>query len=933
MTSESQLPSDGLPEDQRAATLAAIVDEIQDLVQSGKSFQIQDFLQRLPGDEKLVREVLETLKLLGLYGEVSVESSRLPNAVGDYEIYEEVGRGGMGIVYRARQISLDRTVALKILPLAASLDRKCLERFRIETHSASILQHPNILAIYGTGCEQGVHYYAMQYISGKSLQDHLKSGTLFAIRTVVEWIRVVADALQHAHELGVVHRDIKPSNLMIDDAGKIWITDFGLAQIDDQATLTLSGDFVGTLRYMSPEQALGGHTPIDHRTDIYALGATLFELLTGQPIIDGQGRMEILKQVLEKETSFSKTSRPIPRDLQTIVFKATAKERDMRYGSAAAMAEDLLRYLEHRPILASRPGVATKILKLAARHPAASLSIASIPILILIGLFSYNMVISSQKREVERALKIAQRNENQALVEARKAKVVSDVLQQLVASANPDQTKGAEYTVRQLLDDLSQSILDQLEDQPEVEVMLRSTIGNAYRRLGSPERALDHLQRVFEYHRSQNVDTLKTAQSQTDLAWSYAAMGKYEQASDYAKQSVAMLSETQHPHAAIQAMWCLQHCLIYHLNYSEADEVGQHAAELARQVQPPPPELANIIHELAQSKTRQGKVSEGLRYAQEAVDLHRQLHGEGHPELGWGFEALGRAYMASGEYARAAESFEKALKIFEAHYPAQHKSILMSVDLLESSLQQGDQSESLHALQKDRFRKIWEPLVSLSSVGELSLLQHLVKMGHLPAAAEIIVSFPEAFVAPLDACAALEILTQASNQLRSQETVEVFSAYRTRWKPAVQVLVDQAVNGCGEDATTCNTVAWYLSVSSDPFFQFPLEALTLAKKANALKPDEGAIWNTLGLTYLRSGDLENALAALRKSQEYATSDEYDLVLLSMVSIRQGKREIAADYLHAGKAMHDAKKKPNREWEGLYREAATLFDAQSSNRGD
>lgn len=297
-----------LPSDEHATELAAIVDEYSSRVAAGEPVSIEEYTKRLPGSETVVKEILQSLGLVQTIRTSLTHHDVSPQRIGDYEVIEELGRGGMGIVYRARQMSLDRIVALKILPLAASLDKRCLERFRIETHSASILQHPNIVAIYGTGCEQGVHYYAMQYIHGQPLHSYKDFSDLLDIRFVVGLAKSVANALQHAHELGVVHRDIKPSNILLDDAGKIWVTDFGLAQMDDSATLTLSGDIVGTLRYMSPEQATGGTTPVDHRTDIYSLGATLYELLMQKPLVSGNGRLEILKNVMEIEASFLGTS-------------------------------------------------------------------------------------------------------------------------------------------------------------------------------------------------------------------------------------------------------------------------------------------------------------------------------------------------------------------------------------------------------------------------------------------------------------------------------------------------------------------------------------------------------------------------------------------------------------------------------------------------
>jgi serine/threonine protein kinase len=232
--------------------------------------------------------------------------------LGDFKILRELGRGGMGVVYEAEQVSLNRRVALKVLPLAATMDPRQLERFRHEARAAGLLHHPHIVPVYGVGCERGVHYYAMQLIEGCSLAAVIEGrrgsepasgpepaaagraqtrplagpGTVPSrraqqpFRRVAELVSQVADALEYAHAMGVVHRDVKPANLLLDAGGNVWVTDFGLARLGESSGLTISGDLLGTLRYMSPEQALARHALVDHRTDVYSLGATLYELLT-----------------------------------------------------------------------------------------------------------------------------------------------------------------------------------------------------------------------------------------------------------------------------------------------------------------------------------------------------------------------------------------------------------------------------------------------------------------------------------------------------------------------------------------------------------------------------------------------------------------------------------------------------------------------------
>ena len=227
--------------------------------------------------------------------EASVENSR---QLGDFELHEEIGRGGMGVVYRATQTSLRRTVAIKLLPLTSVLDSRHLTRFQQEAEAAASLQHPNIVPVFAVGCQRGIHYYAMQFIRGTSLDEGRVKARSW--RVAVTQAAQVADGLHAAHELGIIHRDVKPSNLIIDQNGKPWITDFGLARIQSDVSLTQSGDVIGTMRYMSPEQARGESAIVDGRTDVYSLGVTLYELLTGVPARDGEDAPSILRQIDER---------------------------------------------------------------------------------------------------------------------------------------------------------------------------------------------------------------------------------------------------------------------------------------------------------------------------------------------------------------------------------------------------------------------------------------------------------------------------------------------------------------------------------------------------------------------------------------------------------------------------------------------------------
>jgi WD40 repeat protein/serine/threonine protein kinase len=471
--------------DERQQRFEEVVAAYLEAVEAGRAESLEVLLQRHPD---LAEEITaffahqeEVARLAGPLRELAVVPTSpqtfapMTGILGDFRIVREIGRGGMGIVYEAEQLSLRRRVALKVLPLAGMLDPRHLQRFRNEAQAAACLQHPHIVPVYAVGSERGVHYYAMQLIDGRTLaqfleqqhqggqaprpdettSDHIYSydevrtgdeqspgsdeptlgylpGAAAApsadtipqarpatvpaardaayFRRVVEWGIQAAEALEHAHALGIVHRDVKPGNLMLDGQGKLWVTDFGLARTGFDAGLTVSGDLLGTLRYMSPEQALARHGLVDHRTDVYSLGATLFELLTLRPAVDGEDRQELLRQI-----TFEEPQRPrllnwaLPQELEIIVLKAMEKTAADRYATAQELADDLCRWLRDEPIRARRPTLAQRGIKWARRHRSIVWSAGIMLLIAFVGSILSSMLVTGAYRAETDAREKAER--------------------------------------------------------------------------------------------------------------------------------------------------------------------------------------------------------------------------------------------------------------------------------------------------------------------------------------------------------------------------------------------------------------------------------------------------------------------------------------------------------------------------------------------
>jgi tRNA A-37 threonylcarbamoyl transferase component Bud32 len=305
---------------------------------------------------------------------------------GDYELLEEIARGGMGVVYKARQASLNRTVALKMILAGQLASEEDVQRFHAEAEAAANLDHPGIVPIYEVGIHNGQHYFSMGYVEGNSLAARIVDGPL-PPREAAEATQRVAEAVAYAHAHGVIHRDLKPANVLLDKHGHPRVTDFGLAKrVQADSDMTRSGQILGTPSSMPPEQASGKITAIKETADVYALGAILYALLTGRPPFQADNQLDTLMQVLEREPVGPQALNPkIPKDLETICLKCLEKEPSKRYESATEVTQELQCFLEGRPIKARPIGPVRRAVRWCRRKPVVATLLALLAASMVIG--------------------------------------------------------------------------------------------------------------------------------------------------------------------------------------------------------------------------------------------------------------------------------------------------------------------------------------------------------------------------------------------------------------------------------------------------------------------------------------------------------------------------------------------------------------------
>jgi serine/threonine protein kinase/tetratricopeptide (TPR) repeat protein len=907
----------------------------------GEALSAEEWYRRFPEQQIPLRKILQihhgagsrsnsgglSASLETLTPEQSAAQRRalVQRRLSKYEILEELGRGSMGVVYKAREPALDRMVALKVILAGPHAGLDQLIRIRREARAIARLQHPNIVQIHEIGDDDGRPFLCMEYVDGPGLDRLLsrwnEQGSLgLTPRAAAGLVASLADAVHYAHQQGIIHRDLKPANILLQRKSGIRnpegksesrnpksekeitngvsdlefrisdftpkIADFGLAKfLDSSAEATQTGHLIGTPSFMAPEQAEGRTDDVGPAVDLYALGVILYQLLTGRPPFQAASVQETLELVRTAEPPPPRHLQPnLPRDLQTICLKCLAKEPGSRYASALDLAKDLRRFLAGEPVRARPATVTDRVNKWVKRRPVVAGLLAALLLAIAGGGTGIVWQWWRAEQNARYADRIAQnfKNERDKAVEERR------------------RAERHLKRARESIDELAM-LSDKLWLNPQMNKTGRTLL----------EKVLTFYQAVLKDESQDPVVRLRTAQVYGKVAYFRHTVGQWDKAVEAFQEQSSLLerllseepNDTQCRLRLGESLSSRAHVLRDMGKTQQAREAYRKAAKLEEEVSAALPadpsrqaSLANIFLNYATVLSPASDAQEIERLLARAVELTKSAL-KANPDSKWYqhnlalcLEGQATAYWNQGQRAQAEEAARASIDIYER---------LRKVGRLdrwtERYLGRGYKGLGLIVAGRGRFVEA-DKLYNQAA----EILSRLVK------------DYPDG------AHWRGDLVSTRACQARVQEALGNYDKALERYRQGLQI------DPKGAHANNC--LAWFLATCQEPGARDAREAVRLAKKAIETAPEDGNLWNTLGVAQYRDGDFGGAVESLRKAMTlHCGGDAYDWLFLAMAHWKLGDREEARRWLAKGVESLQKDQSQNEELQRFQTEAKVLLN--------